>query len=287
MFPSGDAPVDCCVITADNDIECGGCAAGELPGTAVRCEESTYSPAMVAVGALDAARREAIKDAISSADDEFYWGTPMAAGLAGALSSQIDKAAAGASSVVLITDGNPTSCDTPSDPGANDIQRVVVAAAAGLGATHSVRTFVIGVIDGTGPAALGANEANLSLIAEAGGTPRYAGCEANADCAYPVNVASFAGDMKAALDAIQLKAFSCTFAVPDVEGGAADLDAVNISVTTNGDTILVKKDTSHQDGWDYLPDTQSVQLYGSACELLENDTGAKVEVVVGCKTEGQ
>ena len=53
-FPRGDAPVDCCVITADNDIDCGGCASGELPGPANRCDAMLYSDPAVAVGTLDA-----------------------------------------------------------------------------------------------------------------------------------------------------------------------------------------------------------------------------------------
>src|SRR5262249_38597850 len=183
-------------------------------------------------------------------------------------------------------DGTPTSCDTTADPGANDIQRVVDAAASGLSASSPVRTFVIGVIDGDG-GVLGASEANMSLIAEAGGTPRYAGCEANADCAYPVNTASFEVDMKAALDAIALQAFSCTFDLPEVQGGNPDYDAVNITLTLDMMTTTVNKDTTHKNGWDYLPGHQGIQLYGKACEELKGDATATVQVVMGCKTVGQ
>ena len=285
-FPRGDAPVDCCVITADNDIDCGGCATGELPGPANRCDATLYSDPAVAVGALDASQRQEIKDAISTSDEEFYWGTPLAPALAGAIDSQVAAAAYGVSSVVLITDGNPTSCDTTADPGANDIQLVADAAAAGLAAATPVRTYVIGVIDGEG-GTLGASEANMSLIAEAGGTARYAGCEANADCAYPVNVGNFSADLKAALDAIALQAFSCTFDLPEVTGGTPDYNAVNITVTIDNQTTTIPKDTKHKNGWDYLSGKETVQVYGAACETLKGAPEAKVEVVVGCTTQGQ
>jgi len=286
MFPRGDQPITCCAITADNDISCDACGSGELPGPGARCDEAKYMTPAVPVGPLDPSQRKKMKDHVSSADDEFYWGTPMAPALDGAVQYQVGKAAAGVSSVILITDGNPTSCDTTADPSANDIQRVADAAAAGLAAAAPVRTFVIGVIDGDG-GVLGASEANMSLIAEAGGTPRYAGCEANADCAYPVNTASFAVDMKAALDAIALQAFSCTFDVPEVQGGDPDYDAVNITLTADNQTSTIAKDTTHENGWDYLPGHQSVQLYGEACEALKADATATVQVVVGCKTVGQ
>jgi hypothetical protein len=285
-FPLGDDPIDCCVITWDNDIDCSYCASGELPGPATRCEDAEYSDPLVEVGKLDAARRKAIKDSISAFDQDFYWGTPLAPALAGAIGSQVAASAYGVSSVVLITDGNPTSCDTAADPSANDIQRVADAAAVGMAAATPVRTFVIGVIDGEG-GTLGASEANMSLIASAGGTPRYAGCEANADCAYPVNVGNFSADLTAALDSIALQAFSCTFDLPEVTGGTPDYNAVNITVTIDNQTTTLQKDTSHANGWDYLPGKETVQVYGEACETLRSAPDAKVEVVVGCQTQGQ
>ncbi|MEJ7732710.1 MAG: hypothetical protein WKG00_26355 [Polyangiaceae bacterium] len=75
--------------------------------------------------------------------------------------------------------------------------------------------------------------------------------------------------------------------MPEVQGGKADLDAVNVTVTDGNGTKTIAKDTSHFDGWDYLPGNESLQLYGAACETLKNDPQIKVEVVVGCETQGQ
>lgn len=278
VFPSGDAPVDCCQII-DNVIKCYDyCAPGELPGPEARCDASAYEHPHVALGALDAARKADMKALASTVDDEFYWGTPLAPALAGAIGS-LEGMPQGVSSVVLLTDGNPTSCETSSDAAANDIQRVIDAAAAGFGGAQPIRTFVMGVIDGTA----GANAANLSLVAEAGGTARYPGCADAGDCAYSIDVGTFAADFEAALDAIALEAFDCTFEVPSVEGGAPDYDALNLTVTDENGVVTVPRDTSHTAGWDYLPGQQQIQLYGEACASAKAAT-ATVQIVLGCAT---
>lgn len=278
VFPSGDAPVTCCKII-DNVIQCAAyCAPGELPGPEARCEASEYAAPAISMSPLDAVQKAKMKTLASSVDEEFYWGTPMAPALSGAIAS-LGGATEGVSAVILLTDGNPTSCDTPDDPTANDIQRVVDAAAAGYGAQNPIRTFVMGVIDGTA----GANAANLSLVASAGGTGRYAGCEAAGDCAYPINVATFEQDFQAALDAIALEAFDCTFDVPEVDGGAPAYDQLNLTVTNGEGTQTILKDVGHEDGWDYLPNQKQIQLYGASCAAVKQ-AGAEVHVVLGCTT---
>ncbi|MEZ4440340.1 MAG: hypothetical protein R3B72_14680 [Polyangiaceae bacterium] len=280
MFPNGDDPISCCEITSANVISCAACGAGELPGPALRCDPQSYLSLPVAVSPLDTTQVGAIMSYVSTADDEFYWGTPLAPALDGAIDAMLGQSTTGVTSVVLLTDGLPTSCDSPDDPQANDIQRAIDAASTGLGA--AVRTYVVGVIDGT----TAADPENLSAIAQAGGTARYAGCEEGADCAYSVNVDNFEADLQQALDAIALDAISCSFDLPAVSGGAADYEAVNITIRQGAYTITVPRDSNHQDGWDYLGGMSQVQLYGKACQTLKEDVEAKVEVVVGCETVG-
>ena len=67
-------------------------------------------------------------------------------------------------------------------------------------------------------------------------------------------------------------------------GGTLDYDAVNITVTNADGTDAIPRDTSHQNGWDYLPGKEQVKLYGDACESFKADANAKIEVVVGCST---
>jgi hypothetical protein len=280
MFPQGDKPITCCYISSTyNDVRCN-CTSGQLPGEYPRCDPKTYT-APVPVADLTMQQASDIMAYISSSDKEFYWGTPLAPALSAAIAMQQASQLKGTKSVILLTDGYPTSCDTAQDPNANDIQRVIDAAATGVKGNNLVRTFVMGVIDGT----KGANPDHLSRIAQAGGTARYAGCENNKDCFYALNANTFATDIKKAFDAIALQAFDCTFDLPPPEMGATnDLSKVNVQiVTTNGTTVL-SRDVSHQSGWDYLPNMTQVQLYGSACQQVKDDDMSKVEIVVGCKT---
>lgn len=280
MFPQGDDPITCCDITADNVITCGNCAAGELPGPALRCDANSYLDLPVTMSPLGPVHVNSIMSYVSSADDEFYWGTPLAPALDGAVDAALNQGMSGVTSVVLLTDGRPTSCDTAADPNANDIQLAVDAAASGLSA--AVRTYVVGVIDGDAAAHPG----NVSAIAQAGGTARYPGCADADDCAYSVNVDNFEADLHDAFESIALEAISCSYDLPAVEGGTPDYDAVNITITQGGMTTTIPRDTLHESGWDYLSGAQQVQLYGEPCEMLKADAEAQVEVVVGCQTVG-
>jgi hypothetical protein len=285
MFPAGDAPVTCCAITSGNYIDCGACGAGELPGTEQRCEPATYASLGVGVAALDATQVDAMMAYASTADQEFYWGTPLAPALQGELDDIAQRGLPGVSSVVLLTDGLPTSCNTASDPGANDIQRALDAVAAG--ASAGVRTYVVGIdaaASSTDPATDLAT--NLSALAAAAGTSRYAGCADAQDCAYVVNVDNFEQALSAALQEIALDAMSCAFELPDVQGGQPDFDQVNITVESGGQSSTIPRDASHANGWDYLPGNEQIQLYGDGCELLKSDASAKVQMVVGCTTQG-
>ncbi len=280
MFPQGDKPITCCSISPTlNDVTCN-CKTGELPGINPRCEVATYS-VPVAIGPLGAAQVSDIEAYISSSDTEFYWGTPLAAGLTAAIDAQVASKLDGTKSVVLLTDGYPTSCDSTGDPDANDIQRVIDAAAAGKAA--GIRTFVLGVIDGT----KGARADYLSPIAEAGGTSRAVGCSSTDDCFYALNNTTFSKDLKAALDQIEVQAFDCSFEIPQPNGGAPDLSKLNVQLDTTSGTQIISRDTTHSGGWDFLPTMTHIQLYGAACDTIKADPANKVEMVVGCLTQGQ
>ncbi len=282
MFPSGDQPVTCCGVTAGNYVECS-CAAGELPEPASRCDATTYESLAVSMDALGAAHEADMVSTVAASDTEFYWGTPLAPALGGTLDAALAMSLPGVTSVVLLTDGLPTSCDTTDDPTANDIQRALDLAA--VGATSGVRTYVVG-IDGEAASSDPATDLaiNLSQLASAGGTAAFAGCEASNDCAYLVNVDNFEQALADALETIALDAASCVFELPMPDGGTPDYDAVNITVTNADGTDAIPRDTTHQNGWDYLPGNEQVKLYGDACESFKADANAKIEVVVGCTT---
>jgi len=280
MFPQGDAPISCCWISSTtNDVACS-CGTGELPDIHPRCDVPTYS-VPVPVSALGPAQTSDIEAYISGSDEDFYWGTPLAAALTAAIDAQAASTQDGTKSVVLLTDGYPTSCDSTQDPGANDIQRVIDAAAAGE--KQGVRTFVLGVIDGN----KGARADYLSPIAEAGGTARTANCSATDDCFYALNNQTFAQDIKSAFDQIELQAFDCSFELPKPNGGAPDLSKINVQLETQNGTQVLARDTTHQDGWDFLPNQTHIQLYGGACTTIKADAQNHVDIVVGCTTQGK
>lgn len=280
MFPQGDAPISCCWISSStNDVACS-CGANELPGIHPRCDVPTYD-VPVPVASLGPAQVSDIEAYVSGSDADFYWGTPLAAALTAAIDAQVASTLDGPKSVVLLTDGYPTSCDSTNDPSANDIQHVIDAAAAGE--QQGIRTFVLGVIDGT----KGARADYLSPIAEAGGTARAPGCSTTDDCFYALNNQTFAQDIKAAMDQIELQAFDCSFALPTPQGGTPDLSKINVQLETKQGTQTLARDTSHQDGWDFLPNQTHIELYGNACTTIKADAANKVDIVVGCKTLGQ
>ncbi len=282
LFPQGDAPVNnyCRIDATLNDVKC--TPGWPEPSQTARCDAATYK-AGVASSLLDASQVAAIQGYVSASDAEFYWGTPLASALRAAVREQRASKALGAKSVVLLTDGNPTSCDKTGI--SDSIENVVAAAKEGTENGELVRTFVIGVIDNARQAA---KAENLSPVAAAGGTGRSQGCEATNDCFYPVTAGSFATDIKKVLDDISLQAFDCTFSIPQPQSGAnPDPDSLNVEVKGKNGSYVIPRDAAKKDGWDYLPGGKQLQVYGDACKKLAGDGGASVDVkiVLGCKTQ--
>lgn len=190
--------------------------------------------------------------------------------------------------VLLMTDGEPTTHSPAQSiggftiPESNikcgqlaDIEAEALAAAS---AASAVKTFVIG-----SPGSEGASDF-LSQLALNGGTQKSPGCSAAAgDCHYQIGSANFAQDLQAALDDIAGKLSECVFAIPDGEN--ADPDYVNVELDANGNPTQLYKDTSHMDGWDYTDDTHTkVELFGPSCDEFKGTQGAKVSIILGCKT---
>ena len=275
QFPQGDAPLDsCCSITSSNEVDCSACSS--FPSPTNRCTASKYSPSLPTD--MNPQSVAAIKAQISASDSHFYWGTPLAAGLAAAINSQKSSTKDGIKAVVLLTDGAPSSCETTNNPGANAATYVIDAAKLGMQGTEKVRTFVLGVMDG----ASGAQADLLSKVALAGGTARFSGCSSTDACFYPVAATTLTTSLTSALDRIARESTDCTFAVPAT--AASDLAKVNVTLTRAGGPQLLLRDATHGEGWDFLEGSKELKLYGQACRVLEEEDAAKVQVVVGCKT---
>jgi hypothetical protein len=266
MFPAGDEPLTCCTVDNPN---CGLCDEQDIPGPSLRCDPDSYTGATLDLMTRD--RIEDMKAEVSSSDDENYWGTPMAAALAGVLHDADQQKGDWENVVVLLTDGEPAACDSESNPFGNDIDLAIGEVQKGhkLG----IKTYVVGVVHGD----QAADEGHLSSLAVAGGTARYEGCEASDDCAYEVHADNFAEDVQSALAAIVQDTTSCAFAI----NGLDPEDGPTVSIDTGSDRVNLSQDTTHANGWDLLPSGE-IQLYGEACELFKGEGSARLQVNVGC-----
>jgi hypothetical protein len=117
----------------------------------------------------------------------------------------------------------------------------------------------------------------MSALALAGGSARYEGCEAKDDCAYSVDIDTFAEDVKIALAEIAQQTISCTFSL----GDHGLEEAPTVQLTSAGGSTDIAFDTSHDNGWDWLSYDQ-IKLYGDACEQFKATPSAKVQVMAGC-----
>ena len=265
QFPQGDATVNtCCAIDASNQVDCN-CTA--YPAPAKRCDPATYkAPAPMD---LDATNIAAIKKSVNASNTSFYWGTPLAAAEAAGVNLQKASANDGIKSIILLTDGAPTSCDTTANPTANDPKFIVDAAKAGL--TDKIRTFVIGVVDGKN-----GNDARpdvLEQVASAGGTTKF----------FSVSAGNLQMELGKALEQITREATDCTFDLPAATD-TTDLDKVNVTLTTSSGTETVTRDQAQAEGWDFQDGQTRVKLFGTACTKLASEPAASVKVVLGCKT---
>jgi hypothetical protein len=264
QFPQGDPTVNsCCKIDANNAVSCN---CSSYPAPAKRCDAATYT----AEGPkeLDADSIQAMKQSINASNTAFYWGTPLAAAEGAAVRIQKASKNDGIKSIVLLTDGAPTSCDTTANPNANDVQLVVDAATSGMRGDQKIRTYVIGVVDGAN-----GNDARpdvVSKIAEAGGTGKF----------FSVSAAQLEKDLGDALEKIAREATDCTF---DLPAATAQTDTEKVNVTVG--SAAVPRDMTQKDGWDFVADKKQIKLFGGACASAQAD--GKVHVVLGCKTVGR
>lgn len=245
------------------------------------CMDVASSP-VVPVGPLSETK-QAISTWLASNDPS--GNTPTLRALQTAYEIMRTASVEGERYVLLMTDGVPTT-HQPAQfgfPEMNveckqlaDIEAETLAAASGAPA---VKTFVIG-----SPGSEGAADF-LSQLAINGETPRSPACSAaTKDCHYQIGTANFQAELEAALNEIAGAVSDCVFEIPEGDENV-DPNLVNVAVETSGGTIETYKDTSHQDGWDYTDSTQTkIQLYGPACQAYLAEEGAKVIIVLGCKT---
>lgn len=237
------------------------------------CNISDYAKPEVEIATLPG-----VKDAIlkSLAAHSPTTATPTGPALAGAVQHASAWAKANpthAVVVLLVTDGEPTTC-TPLD-----IPSIAKIASDGLAAAPSIRTYVIGVLakgDTAGP--------NLDTISKAG----------NGKNAFLVSTASdVTKDFLDALTAIRGTALACEYTLPPAVG--ADYFKVNVKVTLSSGTTVIPyvgklagcDPTSG--GWYYDIDPAAgtptkIIMCPATCSTFKATTGGKIQIEVGCKT---
>jgi len=203
--------------------------------------------------------------------------TPTVQALQGALQHATGWAtqhAGDAVVVVLATDGEPSDDCMPED-----VPSVESVAMMGKNGSPSIRTFVIGVDDGT-------NLSDLNGIAAAGGT----------GSAYIVNAGSGAGQaFLDALNAIRHSVLGCTYQIPlPSNGDMPDFQAVNVVYTPgNGGSPETFPYVGSQaqcpatgNAWYYDNPTNPTQiiLCSATCSTVEADTAGSVAIALGCAT---
>ncbi len=260
----------------------GGCvAAASSTCDGAECFVADYSTADVAIGALPA-NAAALTSRIASFPDPSPGAlTPTSAAVQGGLAIAGQYAGAHpdhAVVMVLATDGLPTLC-APLDAAG-----IGTLAAAGVSATPSVKTFVIGVFADAEKANA---TSNLNAIAAGGGTGTALVISSGGDV-----VAEF----RAALDKIRGQALPCEYELPTAQG-TPDFGKVNVRYTPSGgrEPVLGRnvKDASACDSnaWYYDVDPSSggtptkIKLCPAACDALKQDVGgATIDILVGCRT---
>lgn len=216
---------------------------------------------------VDAVANSTPEDPMTAGGDT--GGTPTYAALEGALQWAAANQMASPNErtvVVLVTDGEPTTCNT-------NIQAIANLAATAL-MEHGINTYAIGIE--------GSREEQMHTIARAGGTER---------AFFSSNAQTAQTDLLNALNAIRGTVLSCQFPLP--EGDDIDPSKINIQFTAASGVQTKLLQTSGLDScagsttaWYYdNPDTPTtITLCPETCATVQADGSAQLEVEVGCQT---
>jgi hypothetical protein len=229
------------------------------------CNPSAYYTPAVALRALpDAAPFSAAIDAQTPAGN-----TPTRPVVLGAIDYALDAQAARPGervAIVLVTDGEPDSCNSSVENVAFEVGRVA----------STIPTFVVGV---------GQSVAMLNKIAQAGGTGQ-------AVLVSTGDPAQTTADFLATLESIRGLVVPCSFLLPTPpDGMALDTMRVNVVYTTGAgaaNALTYARDCTAGAGWRY--DNESaptrVELCPQTCADAKRDRAARIDVVFGCYTLG-
>lgn len=233
------------------------------------CAQPLVPPAPLTAAPADSdPQQKALVDAVNSKMPGGQ--TPMYAALGGAEQWAKANAAAGEKStvVVLVTDGEPTTCNT-------DIGAIASLAQAARDES-GVLTYAIGM--------LGSDQAQLDQIAAAGGTEK----------ALLASAGSVSTKLIEALTSIKKAQISCTYDLPEpsMPGDVIDPGKVNVNYHDGKGGVVTMPRVG---GLDACPSTYawyyddpamptSIQLCPATCASLQSNPSALVKILLGCET---
>lgn len=243
-----------------------------LENTPTTCNQFDYEPPKVDFAELPA-NAMPITAAMAAASPSGF-STPVYPALGGAILAAKAYAqghAGHAAAVLLVTDGEPQGpaamCGSvdPQDP-------KVIADLAAAGVGYGVKTFIVGLP--------GVNQVIANQIAVAGGT----------GAAIVVGGFDVKTEFQTALAKVRGEALPCEYQIPaKVEGGDINPGDVNVLITPKGgSSAILPQDTKCNDkGWRYDDPVKPTKIIfcASSCQALKTDFGAKVQILLGCKTE--
>jgi Mg-chelatase subunit ChlD len=197
--------------------------------------------------------------------------TPTTAALAGAVEYakgvNTQLAGKGKVAVVMATDGLPEGCSGDSISSASSVAQSAKA---------TVPTYVIGV---------GNLLNDLNSLANAGGTSK-------AFIVSTANQATVGTEFSTAMSQIRGASLACEYALPQAPAGQTlDFQKVNVQYSAGGaaaQTLKYSDACSSADGWRYdnVQSPTKILLCQSACDKAKTDAAAKIDLVLGCQTNG-
>lgn len=243
-----------------------------LENTPTTCNQFDYQPPKVDFAPLPG-NAKPITDALAAASPTGF-STPIYPALGGAIlaaKAYADGNSGHAAAVLLVTDGAPQGpapkCGNvdPEDP-------QVIADLAAAGVSYGVKTFVVGLP--------GVNPMTANKIAIGGGT----------GAAIVVGSFDVKAEFQKALAQVRGEALPCEYLIPDkVEGGDVNVGDVNVLITPKGGNaaILPQDVKCGAKGWRYDDPVKPTKIIfcPASCQSLKTDFGAKVQILLGCKTE--
>jgi hypothetical protein len=173
--------------------------------------------------------------------------------------------------VVMATDGLPEGCSGDSISSASSVAQSAKA---------TVPTYVIGV---------GNLLNDLNALANAGGTSK---AFIVAFIVSTANQTTVGTEFSTAMSQIRGASLACEYALPQAPAGQTlDFQKVNVQYSGGGaaaQTLKYSDACASADGWRYdnAQNPTKILLCQSACDKAKTDSAAKIDLVLGCQTNG-